>query len=1254
MRRTWMGLTSLVFVCCFFLQGCVPPVRPVAAAGPDQTVVLGATVTLDGSASTADTAASRVISGYIWAFVTVPAGSSVTLQGQNTDSPTFVPDFRGDYVVSLVVQDSGGDLSIADEVRITVLGPLAAVPDVTGQTQAAAEAALAAAGFVAGDITTATSATVPAGLVISQEPTAGTLLNQDSAVNLVISTGAPEVAVPGVTGLDRAAARLAIEAAGFVVGAAVFVDNAATAGEVLSQDPAAGTLLAQGSAIDLQISNGNQIEEVPALSGLNLAQAIAALESANLTVGMISYANSDTVPSGEVISQSIAEGSDVTFGATVDFTVSSGPDGPVTVPNLVGLTDAAATAALNAIGLFLGDVSLQISATVPAGSIVSQNPTAGSETESGSSVNIVVSSGATGQVSVPDVAGLSQAEAEAALIAAGLNLGAVTQTASSVVPAGNVISQDPAAGGMADFRSNVSLVISTGPAQVTAPDLAGLSQAAAAAALTAAGLVTGSISQATSETVAAGNVISQNPPAGTLLNPGSAVDLVISLGPETTVSVPDVVGETEDVARGVLEALNLVVAVTYITDAVLPEGEVSDQDPDGGAVVDMGSTVTLVVVLRPIAIAPAESYSLLALKTDPVAHNVLQLFSAAYDRVYRVIFVSGVRTQHIGVFSTESNAFVSTLDTGINAGVEKHLTAVGETQSLYVRVDAPFAIRRMDVESGAIGNTLNLPSASLDPVYDPGRDVLYVLRDDALDTVDPVSMAVLDTVMPLSSPPVDAVFDEVAGDLYVLARETGVTEGHIAVYDPDTQMVTETVTIDLPGVAADSPLQLFWDAAEPGFVVRTNNGISAHRRNGTVRRQISFNVDLEYVHAEYDAAQKLLVVLGTALPQGSEVAGLGSLLHTYNAFGGTGNTPIHELAVGAKALQFALAPEENRLFVPDAGTASVFDVPTNPYDVATPHRLGQSVDALALSQDGTTLFGVNHLGGGYVFGLNLNSAAFQMYMGGTRASTLQRFRPESGDETMAVLNDWDASISLLDVASGNLTEVTTDLTMGSTSRTPALAIDAEGSLAFLAYPELGQVLVANLPGGTRDDLLEIPGANTGDTGDGPGQMQLLHEPGRNLLYVLEVQSGVLHIFDGNNGFSRIRSEDVSPIVSAILTAPNMPTGWMFYDGAGDVLFLGPQALDPETAAIVDRELPVNGIIFGMDLKLQVFWVLTVEDVEGLLHETVTAVNASTLDVIASEQVRILNGQAPVYVLDAAGRRIVRGKQETASIDVFNY
>src|ERR1700738_2651590 len=183
----------------------------------------------------------------------------------------------------------------------------------------------------------------------------------------------------------------------------------------------------------------------------------------------------------------------------------------MTVPNVEGLTQDAATTAITAAKLTVGTVTQQTSNTVATGKIISQKPTSGDSVAQGSPVSLVISSGPQ-MVTVPNVEGLTQAAATTAITAVKLTVGTVTQQSSNTVATGNVISHDPASGSSVAQGSKVNLVISSGPQMVTVPNVEGLTQDAATTAITATKLMVGTITQQTSNTMTTGKVISQDPP----------------------------------------------------------------------------------------------------------------------------------------------------------------------------------------------------------------------------------------------------------------------------------------------------------------------------------------------------------------------------------------------------------------------------------------------------------------------------------------------------------------------------------------------------------------------------------------------------------------------------------------------------------------------------------------------------------------------------------------------------------------------
>ena len=268
-----------------------------------------------------------------------------------------------------------------------------------------------------------------------------------------------------------------------------------------------------------------------------------------------------------------------------------------TVPNVVGQNQAAAIAALSAAVLKAGTITTAASAVIPSGSVISQNPLAAASVVSGTAVNLIISSGPT-LVTVPSVVGKTQAVAESDVTSAGLAMGAVTTAASSTVPIGSVISQNPLSGVTVTVGTSVSLVVSAGSAPVTVPNVVNQSQSAAQSAITGVGLVVGAVTTATSSSVPSGSVISQNPQSGTLAAAGSAVSLVVSSGP-AQITVPNVVGQTTAAVQTAVSAAGLVVGtVTQQHDATVP-GKVTSQSPSAGTIAAAGAAVSLTISSGP-------------------------------------------------------------------------------------------------------------------------------------------------------------------------------------------------------------------------------------------------------------------------------------------------------------------------------------------------------------------------------------------------------------------------------------------------------------------------------------------------------------------------------------------------------------------------------------------------------------------------------------------------------------------------------
>lgn len=514
-------------------------------------------------------------------------------------------------------------------VLVISTGPAnVSVPDVTNLTEAAASTDLTDATLLVGTVTGEASDIVPFGNIIGQTPVSGAMVSANTAVNLVVSLGPANIAVPDISSLTETAAIAALEAAGLVAGditTQASVDVAAEA--VISQDPAPGTLVAMTTAVNLLVSVGPNPLPVPDIVGLTETEATTVIANSGLNIGLVTRRFDNVIPQGEVISQGRDPGSLVIPDTTLDFLVSLGP--PVATPNLVGLAQADAEAALLAVDLLVGTITEANDFNIPLGSVISQDPNGGINVPEGTVVDFVVSLGPP-TVAVPNVVGLTQAAASAALTAGELNVGAVTQQNSASVPIGQVISQTPVAAIIAIVGSNVDLVISLGPVIVTVPNVAGQPQAQAEAALVGANLAVGAVTEQNDNSVPLGSVISQNPAAGAMIPEGSVVALVVSLGPAPVVT-PNVVGQSRAAADSSITGVGLLVGtVTEQSSDSVPAGSVISQNPAAGESVSSGSNVDLVVSSGPAVDNFSDEFSVDSLGDWSVRHQV-EVTAAQYS-----------------------------------------------------------------------------------------------------------------------------------------------------------------------------------------------------------------------------------------------------------------------------------------------------------------------------------------------------------------------------------------------------------------------------------------------------------------------------------------------------------------------------------------------------------------------------------------------------------------------------------------------
>lgn len=261
-----------------------------------------------------------------------------------------------------------------------------------------------------------------------------------------------------------------------------------------------------------------------------------------------------------------------------------GPGAGTPLPSLVGMDEATARESVKGLGVTITVGRSVFDEQVPAGTVLETSPGAGSRVKEGANILITLSKGPE-RYTVPELAGMTVDEADAALAALRLQLGERTDEFSSTVRKGRIISSTPSAGMLTRGGSIVNIVVSKGPDLIDLPDVTGVDADQAMGELADAGFGP-STTLGYSETIPEGKVISQDPVPGKYAR-GTAVRLTISLGSEL-VAVPAVKGLTLLNAGRALENAGLTFAPTSPMT-----GTVTGQSIAAGTMVKRGTLIML-------------------------------------------------------------------------------------------------------------------------------------------------------------------------------------------------------------------------------------------------------------------------------------------------------------------------------------------------------------------------------------------------------------------------------------------------------------------------------------------------------------------------------------------------------------------------------------------------------------------------------------------------------------------------------------
>jgi len=280
--------------------------------------------------------------------------------------------------VLLVVLAAGA----AFGVQSYLLPQMADVPDLTGQRLAAAEEAARDLGLEVLVIGKKSDMSIPKGSVLEQSPTRGEL-EEGSTIELVLSSGLPKVKVPALVGMTLKDAEAKLERKDLFRGKLTKEYSLEKEGTVLEQSGKGKLVI--GTEIDLVVSKGPQPLEVPDVTGMRAAKAVAQLKDAGFEAVTVD-AYSDEVKKGFVISTSPGPQEIAAEASEIEVYVSIGPQYKmVSMPDVRGMDVGAARAELEGLGL-----KVRVERPCPGETVVETHPIPGTKVRQNTTVALFV------------------------------------------------------------------------------------------------------------------------------------------------------------------------------------------------------------------------------------------------------------------------------------------------------------------------------------------------------------------------------------------------------------------------------------------------------------------------------------------------------------------------------------------------------------------------------------------------------------------------------------------------------------------------------------------------------------------------------------------------------------------------------------------------------------------------------------------------------------------------------------------------
>lgn len=624
--------------------------------------------------------------------------------------------------------------------------------------------------------------------------------------------------------------------------------------------------------------------------------------------------------------------------------------------------------------------------------------------------------------------------------------------------------------------------------------------------------------------------------------------------------------------------------------------------------------------------------------------NVIKLHGLAIDATHNRVYAAGIMSSALGVLDGATETWVTHVETGSDGYGLKYLSVDAVANRLYVNDATSNTLRAIDLATGTRVGPIAVTPTMARPVADTRRGLVYLTQSSAptFKAYRGSDLGLAYSTDEMGAGAAQALYDEASDRVYVL---DAATPGTLRIYnfDPNTRRVAATISLPLGGSVR--PQRMAYDANGQRFFVVAGGQILAVAASGALLGQMALSPTQETKDLAFDSNRGEVAVLVLDRAAEGTVANSGGHVRIFET---SRYTAVADVAIGHKPSSLAYNRANGRYYAPEGDASIIWSVASGGGE-ARALRLGDSAEMVTLALGGEYLYLNSRLGGSYLAQWHASTSSLATFSAGFWPIPMRS--SDAGSE-LYVLNAWDSTLSVFDLRAGRVLVATIPLGLakGSTDRLPDLAIDSARQRAYAAYPEFGKIAVVDLARRAALAPITVPGFQGGDTGGGPGQMQVRVVPSTGRLFAYWQTKGHLTVWDVGGAAPMLLSDGKLSGMPSYGASVDQ----LFVDAGRVRVYAGPMEIDGATGLPTGRMLARGERVIGVDETSGILWTSSTETVNGAAHDVVAKLDRESLALLEAYTLGpVPSAMNTQYAVDPQRQRLYAANGQAASMRVFN-